>query len=258
MLLDWFTIAAQLINFLILLLLMRRFLYRPILNAMDEREQNITLRQREAKRRREEAEREAEEYRRLTSELESQRENILAESHTEAEEQRKEMIRNARQEVEHAQAAWYRAIEEEKEALLHELNQYASRQTILIARRALADLADAELEARIVDVFLKRLRATEDDVRRTMVSSLQSNDDNLIVTTAFQITEKQENQIRQTVEEGMGHNTEIDFEVDPSLVCGIEVKVPGHKISWSLSSYLDSLQEGLFKLIREDEDAVVI
>ena len=41
MLIDWFTIAAQALNFLILVWLMRRFLYKPILNAIDAREKLI-------------------------------------------------------------------------------------------------------------------------------------------------------------------------------------------------------------------------
>ena len=41
MLIDWFTVAAQAINFLILVLLLRRFLYGPIVKAMDDREAAI-------------------------------------------------------------------------------------------------------------------------------------------------------------------------------------------------------------------------
>jgi F-type H+-transporting ATPase subunit b len=38
MLIDWFTVAAQAINFLILVWLLKRFLYKPVLNAVDARE----------------------------------------------------------------------------------------------------------------------------------------------------------------------------------------------------------------------------
>ena len=41
MLIDWFTVIAQVINFLILVWLLKRFLYRPILNAIDAREKRI-------------------------------------------------------------------------------------------------------------------------------------------------------------------------------------------------------------------------
>ncbi len=41
MLIDWFTVGAQALNFLILVWLMKRFLYKPILNAIDAREKKI-------------------------------------------------------------------------------------------------------------------------------------------------------------------------------------------------------------------------
>ena len=41
MLIDWFTVAAQAVNFLILVWLLKRFLYKPVLAAIDEREKRI-------------------------------------------------------------------------------------------------------------------------------------------------------------------------------------------------------------------------
>ena len=41
MLIDWFTVGAQVVNFLILVWLLKRFLYRPILDAIDAREKRI-------------------------------------------------------------------------------------------------------------------------------------------------------------------------------------------------------------------------
>ncbi len=41
---DWFTVVAQIINFLILVALLKRFLYGPIIRAMDRREAEIASR----------------------------------------------------------------------------------------------------------------------------------------------------------------------------------------------------------------------
>ena len=37
MLIDWFTVGAQALNFIILVWLLKRFLYKPILDAIDAR-----------------------------------------------------------------------------------------------------------------------------------------------------------------------------------------------------------------------------
>lgn len=111
MLIDWFTIVAQIFNFLILLWLLKRFLYKPILNAMDEREQKITYRLREAQRAEQEAEQEAQEFREKAAELDSQRDRLILEARNEAEALRKELLHQARQEVDQAQERWYRSIQ---------------------------------------------------------------------------------------------------------------------------------------------------
>jgi F-type H+-transporting ATPase subunit b len=250
-LIDWFTIAAQIINFLILLVLMRRFLYRPILNAMDERERKITQSQREALETKQAAQKEAEEYRRLTVELHSKREQLFSQAETEAEEQRRTMLRDARKEVDHAQASWYRAIQQEKESLLQELNQQAGRQTLAIARRALADLADRELEEQIVEVFLRRLKALEPSKKESLVGSLTKAEDVLVVRSSFPLSSEQIARVEHIIQDHLTSRRKVEFETNGSLLCGIELKTPGQKISWSLSSYLEELQESMVEAFRE-------
>ena len=60
---DWLTVAAQIVNFLVLIWLLQRFLYRPITNAMARREARIEERLSDARTRRKEAEEEAEDLR---------------------------------------------------------------------------------------------------------------------------------------------------------------------------------------------------
>jgi F-type H+-transporting ATPase subunit b len=249
-LIDWFTIFAQILNFLILLFLLRRFLYRPILNAMDERERKITFSQREALQTKQEAEKAAEEYRRLTTEFNSQREAMYSQAEAEVEEQRRNLLRQARTEVDHAQASWYRAVQQEKEALLQELHRQASRQTLAIARRALAELADRELEEQIVEVFLRRFKGLKEVQKERVAASFQKADDVLVVRTSFPLSEEQAARVEHTVRDHLGYSRRLEFERDESLLSGIELKTTGQKISWSLSSYLDELQDTIFEAFR--------
>ena len=53
---DWFTLSAQIVNFLILLVLLRKFLYGPLRNVMQKREEKVTSRLEEARRKLDEAE----------------------------------------------------------------------------------------------------------------------------------------------------------------------------------------------------------
>ena len=62
MLINWFTVCAQAINFLILVWLLKRFLYKPILHAIDEREKGIAAQLADAEAKKAEAQKDRDDF----------------------------------------------------------------------------------------------------------------------------------------------------------------------------------------------------
>jgi F-type H+-transporting ATPase subunit b len=245
MLFDGFTFIAQIINFLILLFLLRRFLYKPIVNAMQEREQRIKSRLHEAEEKLSEAEREAQTYRQNNQELNEKREEILRQADTEAEALRREMLHQAREEIHQVKTHWQQAVQQEKESFLRELRLRTGEQACLVIRQALADLANADLERQIAEVFLQRLKELDGEARAEMDSVLHDSVSRITIRSAFEIPDDLQEQILSVVNDQGVKNEAADFEVSSDVLCGIELRVPGHKIGWSLASYLHSLEENL-------------
>lgn len=150
---DWFTVVAQIINFVVLVLLLRRFLYGPIIRAMDAREAKIRERLDEAARVRAEAEEAREHYRRQLREVEERREEMMAQVEQDVRQRRQELIVEAREGVETLHRRWLHGLQREREAFAHELRQRLAEQAIMVARQALRELAGEELEERMVEVF---------------------------------------------------------------------------------------------------------
>lgn len=249
---DWFTVVAQIVNFAILLLLLRQFLYRPILRAMQEREQKIVARLREAERIQAEANRLAEEYRHKNQEIDAARQQLLTAAREEADRARSEQLKRIRAETDEARRRWHHAVQNEKADFLGDLKRRAAGQTHAIMRRALADLAGADLEQLIVRRFVEQLRALDDDTHRLMAGPTHDANSGadpppIIVCSAFALSDD----LRQAVEQGIRERIADDantarrviFTVEPELLCGIELRASGHKIAWSLESYLDALEE---------------
>jgi hypothetical protein len=84
MLIDWFTVGAQVVNFLILVWLLKRFLYKPILHAIDERERRIAKELADADTRKTEAEKERDKFQKRNDEFDEQREELLSKAKGEA------------------------------------------------------------------------------------------------------------------------------------------------------------------------------
>jgi F-type H+-transporting ATPase subunit b len=242
---DPFTLIAQIINFLILIALLRFFLYKRITNAMDEREQRIVDRINQAKQKKLEAEREAESYRIKNKELEEKQNEIITRAKEKANKLSKELTQKARKEVEERKRKWNETIQSQKKAFLSQLKQRAGQQIYSVAKRVIQDLADEELETQIIRTFIGRLRTLKAKEKNAIKNFSQKSREVILIESGFSIGKQLQNKIKKTMEEQIEEGIDLTFETTDKLVCGVEIKVPGMKLSWSIDSYLQRLEENL-------------
>jgi F-type H+-transporting ATPase subunit b len=248
LLIEWFTVLAQIINFLILVFLLHRFLYNPIMNAMARREKRIADDLETAERKRREAREEIESYRQKRAELDEKRQEILRQAEEDAEEKRRDLLQKARVETDEIRTRWQRAIEQEKESFLANLRRRVGEETYRVIRSALADMANVALEERIVTVFLERLGDLPESDQQALAAETA---DSWKINTAFDLPDERRKEIEQVVKGEMGHNGRLTFTTQPNLIAGIELVAAGHKVAWSLDSYLNSLEETLSDLLTQ-------
>ena len=242
MLVDWFTTVAQIINFLILVWLLKRFLYKPILRAMDQREQRMVNALDAANEQRTSAENERMAFEKKSQELEQQKLRILATATEQANEERKRMISAARDEVTGTEARWREALDHEKNDLCQEFASCMKGEVFAVTRQILSDLAHADLEACIADTFIQRLKSLESDEKCQLVASLGSSSA-VVIRSAFDLPEKTRRQMEATVRGELSPVAQIQFVTVPDIIGGIELCTNGHKVSWSIQNYLSSLEK---------------
>ncbi|HIK30473.1 MAG TPA: ATP F0F1 synthase subunit beta [Oscillatoriales cyanobacterium M59_W2019_021] len=241
MLIDPVTVVAQIVNFLILVALLKRFLYGPIIQAMEAREQRISTRLQEAAARVEDARQEAELYRQKQQEIDDRREELLNLAQQEVERERQVLMERARSEVEIARTQWYDALEREKQSFLQDLRQRASRQIVTIARRVLGDLANADLEEQIVETFIDRLHHVDESQLQMMHSSSNPKCE-LEIRTTFEISPEKRSHLVRAIGEQMGIDVAVKFEKISEAICGIELCDRNYKLSWNFAHYLQDLE----------------
>jgi F-type H+-transporting ATPase subunit b len=240
-LIDWFTVAAQIVNFLILVGLLKYFLYGRIIRAMDQREEKIAARLSEAQEREQEAADERRHFQARQAELAQQQDDILNQARQEADSERRKLLEEAREEVEAVKARWYEALEREKNTFLQDLRQRAGRQVYTITRQALADLATADLELQIVEAFCRRLQEQPPEKRRELTEILQQGAEATIIS-AFVLPEEAKQKIEDILKDYLKDGAALRYQTSPEVISGIELKAPGHKVAWSLDHYLAELE----------------
>ncbi len=240
---DWFTFVAQVVNFLILIVLLWRFAYRPIIGAMDQRESAIRERLEEAERKRQEADEKAQDLDRKHDEFDSQREEMLNKAREEADQRRKELIAKARERVDESESEWRNSLERQKHALADELRRRAAEHVVAAARRVVRDMADADLEGHILDLFERRLREVDDGTLQSLREAVDEGDGRLKVVSTFELSEQQRERLRNQLGDLIERDAAPDFETDGALICGVELRSGGYRLAWNAADYLSDLHD---------------
>ncbi len=125
MLIDWFTVGAQAINFIILVWLLKRFLYKPILDAVDAREKRVATELADADAKKAEAKKERDEFQHKNEEFDQQRAALLSKATEEAKAERQRLLGEARQAADALSAKRQETLRSDA----HNLSEAISRRT---------------------------------------------------------------------------------------------------------------------------------
>jgi F-type H+-transporting ATPase subunit b len=250
---DWFTVVAQAINFLILVWLLKRFLYKPILHAIDEREKGIATQLAQAEAKKAEAQKERDLFLHKNEAFDQERAALLKKAADEANAERQRLLDEARKDADALRAKRQEALRNEQRDLGQDIIRWTQKEVFAIARKTLADLAAASLEERMGDVFVNRLRALNGTAKEQLAAALKTAAHPARVRSAFALPPAQRNAIANAVKETFAVETQMQFETAPEVVSGIELSANGQKVAWSIADYLATLEKNAGELLHEDK-----
>ena len=251
MLIDWFTVGAQALNFIILVWLLRRFLYKPILNAVDAREKLIAAELADAEGKKAEAEKERDAFEHKNEAFDRQRAGLLSTATDEAKAERRRLLDDARKAADALGAKRQQALRDDAGNLSQALRLRTEQEVFAIARKALTDLANASLEERMTAVFVERLHGLDAAARTGLSPSLKAGSQAAVVRSAFDLPATQRAVLQKALNEAFSADIPLCFETAPTLVSGIELTTNGQKLAWSIADYLSSLEEAVGELLKE-------
>ena len=256
MLIDWFTVGAQAVNFLILVWLLKRFLYKPVLAAIDAREQKISRELQQAADAKTQAEKEREDLRVQTEALQGQRAELLRAATADADVQRQHLLEEAHKESEELRSKSMTALRTEQDELKLEVVSRTRQETFALARKTLTDLADISLEDRMLEVFIRRVAALNDGQKAAIIPLPHGAPvAEAVLRSAFELTPAQRTNIAAAFRQWPCAGATLRFETAPDLISGLELIVDGQKLAWNVTAYLATLEEKAGRLLTTAEKA---
>lgn len=249
MLIDWFTVVAQGLNFLVLIWLLKRFLYKPVLNAIDAREKKIAGRLASAEQREAEALREKADYEGKIDAIDQERADLLKKATAEATEHRTNLIAETQKAADELAAQRRTALHNEARDLATAIGERTRNEVFTIARATLKDLAATDLEERMCMVFIDRLATMDAKAKGMLAEAIRTAPEAPLVRSAFDLPQEQRTTLQEAVNKAFDVQVALRFATIPDLVAGIELSTNGQKIAWSIDEHLDWLSANVDALI---------
>lgn len=244
-LIDWFTVAAQALNFIILVWLMKRVLYKPIMAAIDARETLVAAELTDAAAKKSMADKAVEDFKRKNEDFDRDRAALLTKATEEAKTQSTHLLEAARFEADALQSKRRVSLQREVKDLSESLGRRAQQAFLALARRAFTDLANGSLEAQVIALFCEQLRTMKKEDKDKLSAAIQACTEPVSIRSASALPDNLRNTVQAAIDETFQRHTVLRFEVAPDLISGIELTARGQRVGWSIADYLAAFERGI-------------
>ena len=156
---EFWSIFEAVANVLILFVLLRIFLFKPLNKIRDERTRTVQDNLDSAEKAKTEAEELRQQYEDSISEAKEKANQIIMKAHEDAESERSAIIRKSQEEAEKIVADADRTIENERKRVLRQAQSEIADLAIEAASKIIGENVDDEKNRRLVDKFLSEEEA---------------------------------------------------------------------------------------------------
>ena len=243
---DWVTFFAQIINLIVLVWLLKRFLYKPILNAVDKRQNEILNRVNGAKKAELEAAAKLKEYEQKLMDFEAEKKALFLDAKKNAEAFRDKQLADISLEIAHQKEKLQAGLNKEKEILSVEIRNLMADDFSEMARKIMAELSDQCPLEQTLTLFYKKI----DDLPPVKIKNIKETfkkQNDIKVFSSDTLSKKQQAQLAENLKQKFSLTPQhtIKFKKDPALMLGLEMHVGDLCIEWHLKNYLDTFQDNL-------------
>ncbi len=243
---DTFTLITQIINLVILIWLLKKFLYTPILKAVDTRQAKIAERLNTAREQADKAIEQQNIYQEKIVSFEQERQNMFEEARKEAEHIRSALIEEAKEEVIKSRNQWQKELLNEKKAFDDNLKNLLLKQFKIFADQSIKQMAGVSLQSLIENEFKQKLINLSVKEKNLFMKHLSQNKCITILSAVKMSPEQKKDMslfLLKTL--NISDNIRFEFKEDKTLLSGLELQIGEQTISWNMRQYLNQFETNL-------------
>jgi F-type H+-transporting ATPase subunit b len=222
---NGWTIALQVINFLILAWILNRVLYKPVARMIAGRQQQIEDAFSRAAGKEQDADDARRRYQALIEDIDTERQRVLADAKIGAEAEHRRLVELAHAQGDAIKAAMRHESEKERDAIADAASTWAIDAAVTLSTHLLTDLSPSTPAEMFLEHIVKKLRDLPEERRADLLAGVSEGAE-VIVVTAQPLDAAEQQRWRTRLADTLEVPTQINFTADPSLIAGVEVRFP--------------------------------
>jgi F-type H+-transporting ATPase subunit b len=233
---------VQIFNFAIIFVVLRAWVYKPILGLLERRRTAIAEGLEDARiaaEARQNAEQEAEV---VLADAQAKASQIMRDANERAETQGKEVIAAAEAEAAKKREETLADVESERDRILGEMRGQVGALAIAAAQKLINASLDEGRQRVLIDEFFSGVKSG----RVVVLEGKQMSGASAEVTSALPLTAEEKEAIKQDVLSQVGDQATVTFRVDPAILGGLIVRVGDKVLDGSVGGQLESLRQSLY------------
>ena len=243
---DWVTFFAQIVNLFILVWLLKKFLYHPILNAIDKRQAQIAERVQSAKEASEKAVAEYKTYLQKTEEFDKNTQKMFDEASAKVIQYQQEQEAKIHEQTLLLQQKMQTDLEREKESLQLEMRNQIATSFSLVARKVMTDLSGITPIEQAVNLFQNKIRKL-DKKQLSLLKKKAKNQKDIYLYSSDSLNKEQTEMLSNFIQKHFDLEKQqiIHFQKNPDLIFGLELVIDDMTLDWNIQSYFEEFDTHL-------------
>ena len=235
-------LISQLVNFLILFVMLRVLLWKPLLQKLDERRAMLEKEKDDAAAIEEARANIGDERSRAQEEAREEAKTIIAQAREQAGVLTDQAAREASQDAQKTVESARQDAEEERNQILGEARGQITALATAVAQQIIGKELDEDRQRALVDSFFSGIREGRVEI---LPEEMEPTTAPVIVTSAIPLTSEEQSTVRRDLVKRLGEGLELSFKVDPKILGGLIVHVGNRVVDGSVIGQLEKLQESL-------------
>jgi F-type H+-transporting ATPase subunit b len=234
-------LLIQILNFGILILVLKAWIYDPVLNLLEKRREAIAQGIEDARvaaEARANAEKEAE---KVLADSQLKANEVVREATTRAESAAKDLKNAAEAEADQIRATARTEAEQEKLRVLGDLRGQVAALAMAAAQKLVGDALDENRQRGLIAEFFSGVRSG----RVSMLEDAEVSGTSAVVTSALPLTDAEQASVRSGILAHLDEGGAVEFKVDPSILGGLVVRVGDKVLDGSVSGKMSAMSEQL-------------